>query len=465
MPPAESSSSSSNSDRPSSGNGDEEDVTAVRDDGGKYTNFTKTQKRWIIGLVAFAGMFSPLSSFIYYPAIHTIALDLGVTITLVNLTITSYMVVSGITPALVGGLADSVGRRPIYLATFLVYFVANVGLAVQRSYPALLVLRMLQSAGGSGTIAIAYGVVSDIATPAERGSYVGAVLCGPNVAPSLGPILGGALAEHPGWPWIFWLLAILSGLCLLILFIFFPETARSIVGSGGFPASVPGLDICSSRGRRKHFPEKKTDGSEVKKRLSLSNPLKCLVVLMRRDTALIVGINGKIMDRDYHSVARRYDFPVDRVKGDDLSKFRIERARFRSSWYFLASTVLSVTGYGWALAYKVNIAVPLLLQFFIGASITCLFNMCGTLLTDLNPQNPALAQAASNIVRCALSAAGLAALQQMIEDIGPGWTFTVFAGLCLLIAPMILAEVCWGFAWRSGDTDDLELQGRPETTF
>lgn len=59
------------------------------------------------------------------------------------------------------------------------------------------------------------------------------------------------------------------------------------------------------------------------------------------------------MDRDYHTVARRCDFPVDRVKGDDLSKFRIERARFRSSWYFLASTVASVTGYGWALAYKV----------------------------------------------------------------------------------------------------------------
>ena len=29
-----------------------------------------------------------------------------------------------------------------------------------------------------GTISIAYGVVADIASPAERGSYVGAVLCG-----------------------------------------------------------------------------------------------------------------------------------------------------------------------------------------------------------------------------------------------------------------------------------------------
>lgn len=143
-----------------------------------YSTFTRVQKRWTVLLVAFAGMFSPLSSFIYYPAIHTIATSLGVTITLVNLTVTSYMIVSGFTPAIVGDMADVLGRRPIYLATFILYFAANIGLAMQRSYPALLVLRMLQSAGGSGTIAIAYGVVSDIATPAERGSYVGAVLCG-----------------------------------------------------------------------------------------------------------------------------------------------------------------------------------------------------------------------------------------------------------------------------------------------
>jgi Na+/melibiose symporter-like transporter len=143
-----------------------------------YTIFTKLQKRWIVLLVAFAGMFSPLSSFIYYPAITSVAKDLSTTVELINLTITSYMIVSGITPAIVGDLADTVGRRPVYIFTFAVYCAANVGLAVQRSYPALVVLRMVQSFGGSGTIAIAYAVVADISSPAERGSYVGAVLCG-----------------------------------------------------------------------------------------------------------------------------------------------------------------------------------------------------------------------------------------------------------------------------------------------
>lgn len=115
-----------------------------------FSAFTKTQKRWITFLVAFAGMFSPMSSFIYYPAITSIADNLGISIQAVNLTVTSYMVVSGVFPAILGNVADLLGRRPVYLIAFLIYIVANIGLALQRSFPALLTLRMLQSAGSSG---------------------------------------------------------------------------------------------------------------------------------------------------------------------------------------------------------------------------------------------------------------------------------------------------------------------------
>src|SRR5450755_1923893 len=158
-----------------------------------YSVFSVAQKRWITFIVAFAGMFFPMSSFIYYPAIISIAINLHTTVELINLTITSYMIVSGIFPTIIGNAADSLGRRPVYALVMLIYFFANVGLAQQKSFPALLVLLMLQSAGNSGkstsqflvyikltvtlgTISLAYGVISDIASPAERGLYVGLVL-------------------------------------------------------------------------------------------------------------------------------------------------------------------------------------------------------------------------------------------------------------------------------------------------
>jgi MFS family permease len=70
---------------------------------------------------------------------------------LVQLTITSYLVVAGVAPAFMGDMADRGGRRPVYVLMFCLMVGANVGIAVVREWVGLLVLRMVQSAGSSGT--------------------------------------------------------------------------------------------------------------------------------------------------------------------------------------------------------------------------------------------------------------------------------------------------------------------------
>lgn len=117
-----------------------------------YSAFDTKSKRCIVLLCALAGFFSPFSAFIYFPALTYIGEDLGVSLSLMNLSITVFLVIQAIAPPLLGDIADQVGRRPVYLLVLLVYFVACVGLALQRAYPALLVLRMVQSFGSSGTL-------------------------------------------------------------------------------------------------------------------------------------------------------------------------------------------------------------------------------------------------------------------------------------------------------------------------
>ena len=116
-----------------------------------YSIFSRSQKNMIVFLVALAASFSTLSSFIYFPAITPLAESLHTTVGNINLTVTSYMIVSAVIPSIVGNAADISGRRPLFLLALAIYLVANIGLAVQRSFPALLTLRMLQSAGISGT--------------------------------------------------------------------------------------------------------------------------------------------------------------------------------------------------------------------------------------------------------------------------------------------------------------------------
>src|ERR1700760_3218283 len=143
-----------------------------------YSVFTKRQKQLIVFIATLAGFVSPLSSSIYFPALNALAKQFNTTSTLINLTITSYTIFQAISPTAIGGLSETFGRRPMYITAYLLYICANIGLALQDSYTALLILRCLQSAGSSGTISLAFGVVADISTSSERGTYVGFAVSG-----------------------------------------------------------------------------------------------------------------------------------------------------------------------------------------------------------------------------------------------------------------------------------------------
>lgn len=57
-----------------------------------WSVWTPTQKKIIILAAGIASFFSPISAQIFFPALNTIAADLKVSNSLVNLTITTYMV-------------------------------------------------------------------------------------------------------------------------------------------------------------------------------------------------------------------------------------------------------------------------------------------------------------------------------------------------------------------------------------
>ncbi|KAK9361125.1 major facilitator superfamily domain-containing protein [Lipomyces starkeyi] len=137
-----------------------------------YTVFSISRKRAICAAATCSAMFSPLATNIYFPSITAIASDLHVSVEMINITVTTYMILQGIAPTFWGSFADVLGRRPVYLATITVFMLANLGLALQDSYASLLVLRMCQSAGSSATVAIGAGTIADVALPAERGSYI-----------------------------------------------------------------------------------------------------------------------------------------------------------------------------------------------------------------------------------------------------------------------------------------------------
>lgn len=119
-----------------------------------YSTFDITQKWNIVCLCGFAAFFSTFSAFTYFPALEHVADDLDTTLSPVYVSVTVYLVTQGVAPVFFGDLADQIGRRPVYLVALAVYVAACIGLALQRSYAALMVLRILQSAECSGEFSL-----------------------------------------------------------------------------------------------------------------------------------------------------------------------------------------------------------------------------------------------------------------------------------------------------------------------
>jgi MFS family permease len=75
-------------------------------------------------------------------------------ISLVTLTVTIYMILQGLAPSFWGSFSDVIGRRSVFIGTFLVYILANILLGVSTNYGELMAFRALQAAGSSATISI-----------------------------------------------------------------------------------------------------------------------------------------------------------------------------------------------------------------------------------------------------------------------------------------------------------------------
>ena len=460
--------------------------------GSPYSAFSRSTKFWITTMVTISSVISPMTANLYFPALNEIAADLNVSVSLINLTITTYMIFQGLSPSIFGDFGDMAGRRPAFIVALIIYLFANIGLALQRHYAALMVLRCLQSAGSSGTLALAYAVVADISSSDERGRYMGIVGAGLNFGPAIGPVVGGVLSQFLGWPSIFWFCAIFVFVWLIPWTLAIPETCRAVVGNGSIPPpkwNMTLIDFIQRRG----INQRPESAPKVKRRMP--NPLRTLYIVFRKEEGLLLFISaiiylnfilvaatlstlfmriykfdalevglcylpygigctfaslvqGYIVDWNFRRIAKKRGLQVPR-KGGVPTEFPIETARIQPIYPALLIGAAALIAWGWALQVEANVAVPLVLLFVVGMLVPTSFNVLNVLIIDLNPDAPATAAAANNLMRCSFGAVGTAVIDSMLHAMGSGWCFTFLA--LLLVACFVGLRILEkrGPRWRA----------------
>jgi MFS family permease len=377
-----------------------------------------------------------------------------------------------------------------------------VALAIQNNYVALLVLRMVQSAGSSGTVALANAVVADVATSAERGIYIGITSLTGILAPSLGPILGGILAQYAGWKWIFGFLAIFAFSFFVPLLLFFPETGRNIVGDGTIPPPKWNRSLMNYINEHKRLKEgiqpdyaARDELARKRGRIRFPNPLATLVVATEKEATCVLGFagivyagfyaiisgmpsqlkeiygysdlvvglmylpisggsllaaftQGKLIDWSYHREARRLGIKVVKSREQDLSNFPIEKARLQVAIPLLFACALFTVAYGWILHFRTNVAGPFIILFFLGYTLIASTQSISILIVDINPGLAGTATAAFNLVRCLLGAGATALILPMTNAMGWGWAYTLIAFIYVIMSPLLWLVIRNGPGWR-----------------
>ncbi|OBR06361.1 Major facilitator superfamily [Colletotrichum higginsianum IMI 349063] len=449
-----------------------------------YSIFTRKEKWFIVGMVAVAG---PLPANIYLPAIPKLSEAFGHSVEDLNLTVTAFLAMQGISPMLWGPLSDRYGRRPVFLVCLTVLIGACAGIAVipTNAFWLLIVLRCLQAAGCASTIALGAGVIGDISTPEERGGFFGMFNLGPMISPCIAPAIGGALSDQLGWRSIFWFLIIMAVCCLLFILLFLPETLRNLVGNGSVSLGgvyVPLLPVVG-RSRRKNRPAAR---SKAGVRPSI-NPF---VILVYPDVAItltftgivyavnntvvttiassfarvypwlsetalglcylptgfgmIVGstLTGKILDWDYARIKKRVE------ASDGACPFPKEYARMRTMPILLVLFSGAVIAWGFCVDNGVHIAVPLVIQVVLGYTSISILNTTMTLMIDILQTRSSSATACTNLVRCLLAALLVGLIDRMTSALRISWTYVLLGGVCALLLPLMYIEMKVGPKWR-----------------
>lgn len=313
----------------------------------------------------------------------------------------------------------------------------------------------------------------------------------------IGPVCGGILSQYLGFRSIFWFLVIASGISLLSILVFLPETLRPIAGNGTVPLNGIHKPFMYYVTGQKDAEETSTPTGK-KAKVTFKSVLAPLTFLAEKDVfitlfygsivytvwsmvtsstsalfeeqyglnSLEVGLTflgngfgcmtgsytiGYLMDYNHKRTEREYcqqhNLPIDtRINSKSHPDFPIEYARMRNTWWITVIFIVCVAVYGFSL--RTHLAVPIILQFIIAYGSTAIFTMNSALVIDLYPGASASATAVNNLMRCLIGAGGVAASQPIIDAISAQWTFLLLAGITLAMVPLLVVEMKWGYGWR-----------------
>ncbi|KAI9512855.1 MFS general substrate transporter [Russula earlei] len=383
-------------------------------------------------------------------------------------------------PLLWGPLSEDIGRRPVFLITFLFNVAFQLGCALSKNTASILVFRFLAGTFAAAPLTNSGGVVGDIWDTKTRGKAMLLFAVSPFAGPALGPVVSGWIAVGgASWRWLFWVLTMFAGVCLILLIFTIPETYVPVL------LVQKAQRIRKETGDNRYYAPKEANNLSIGQRLYniLAMPFK---ILFLEPMLVAIVIYQSFMYGCIYLLFEAY--PIVFTQGHHLNAGisglmflpvslggvvgvliyllffnpRYERyieeyapakvppeARLEATLLGAPCFAISFFWFGWTSYPSISLWSPLLAGGLMGFSIFLIFLSLINYTVDAYLFAAASALAASTVSRSIFGAAFPLFARQMFESLNPRWASTILGIVAAVMIPIPIILRRYGSLLRS----------------
>ena len=162
-----------------------------------------SRKWYVLFAVSLALSLETLDTGIVNLALPTLGRTFGSDFAAVQWVVLAFVLTQTTLMLIMGRLGDMFGKKPIFVAGFVVTGVGATLCALAPGIGWLIAFRVVQAAGVAMALALSLGIVAEAFPPTERGMALGLVSSIVAVGNILGPLLGGLILGLFSWRWVF----------------------------------------------------------------------------------------------------------------------------------------------------------------------------------------------------------------------------------------------------------------------
>ncbi|KAB8606209.1 hypothetical protein FH972_025840 [Carpinus fangiana] len=441
--------------------------------------------KWTILIIIANGAFiAGLATTIYNPGIANIKRDLDAQDWQISLSLSIYILLSGIFPMAWSLVSEIYGRKAVYVVSLALATVGCIVAALAQTTSVLIGMRCLQSIGTCSVMAVGQGTLADIFDPHERGQKMGIFYAGPLLGPAVGPIIGGILTQYLSWRATFWCLVVWTGITAVGFIYPFRETfrkERSITYQTALlkrQDKQPNVSSSDPKQDLNRIKSKAESTAEELKEMKLSftdlNPIPPIkAILSRWNNFLIILTSGLIYGfsysiqysatlvlEDQYGYSALYvglvllSFGIGALLGSVLggrySDYRLRKekslhtgnvpaeVRLRSTLPALPLIPLAAIAFGWLAQYRCHIATLCVALFFCGFLHVWIYTSVMAYNADANNGRVVMAAACNSLSRGLFAFIFAEICVPVRNSIGDGGLYSLWTGLWVIMGGIIV---------------------------